>query len=100
MTDSGLAALAGFDELQALTLKGTSVSSESVDLLAALTGLQRLNLYEPQIDDSGLSGLMRSASLRRLFVGSSRVTDAGVKAARSLNSDVAIIWSNSPSDSQ
>ena len=99
VTDSGLAALAGFDELQSLTLKGTSVSSESVDLLAALTGLQRLNLYETQIDDSGLSGLMRSASLRRLFVGSSRVTDAGVKAARSLNSEVDVIWSDSPSNS-
>ncbi len=93
VTDSGVGALVGFDVLRNLTLKGTSVSARSADVLAALPALDRLNLFETQMDDSGLERLVGSSSLRRIFVGSSRVTESGVAAARALNPDVEILWS-------
>jgi uncharacterized membrane protein len=99
VTDPGLDSLVGFNVLRKLNLKGTSVSSESAGVLAALVGLERLNLFETQMDDAGLQRLVGSPSLRKIFVGSSRVTESGVAAARSLNSDVDIILSvSTPAD--
>ncbi len=93
VTDAGIRLLVGFDVLRTLALKGTAVSGDSAGVLAGLAGLERLNLFETQMDDAGLRRLAASSSLQRIFVGSSRVTDAGVKAAREVNPNLQILRS-------
>jgi WD40 repeat protein len=79
--DTGLNHLEGLN-LTALGLGGTSVSDAGLIHLAALKRLERLSLVGSGIGDKGVAKLHGLTTLRELDLSNTKVTAAGLAAAR------------------
>jgi internalin A len=85
LTDDGVGALTGLQQLQVLDLNHTGLTDDGLKALAALRGLQTLNLFATKVTDAGLDALAPLTSLRVLNIGSiKRMTDPGLKAVGQL----------------
>jgi uncharacterized membrane protein len=90
VTDAGVAHLTGFDRLRSVKLKDTRTGSEAARVLAALPALEVVNFYGSDLDDAGLAVLSKAPSIRTIYAGETKVTDAGVEAARAANPELVI----------
>ena len=79
VTDSGMATLAGFTNLNQLHIEKTAVGDSGVTKLKASANLEYLNVYQTQVSDKGLGSLKGMKNLKRLFVWGSKVTADGAK---------------------
>jgi hypothetical protein len=90
VTDAGVAHLAGFDRLRSVKLKDTRTGAEAARVLAALPAIEVVNFYGSDLDDAGLAVLANAASITTIYAGETKVTDAGVEAARAANPALVI----------
>lgn len=74
VTDAGLAALAGWENLRTVDLTRTAVTSAGLAPLARLRTLETLNLTDTAVDDAGVAPLRTLPSLRRLWLHGTKVT--------------------------
>lgn len=74
VTDAGVAALAGWENLRVVDLTRTAVTSAGLAPLARLRLLENLNLTDTAVDDTGVSALRTVPSLRRLWLHGTKVT--------------------------
>ncbi len=79
ITDAGLAALAGMENLTHLNLHSTAITDAGLAKLKGLNSLYYLNLYGTKVSDKGLASLKQFQTLKKLFVWQTKVTDAGAK---------------------
>lgn len=80
-SDEGMPALLEAKTLEELNLRMATLKKESLQQLAALTGLKRLNLDQLKAcDDDVCTSLTALENLEFIHVGSTSVTDAGVNA--------------------
>jgi hypothetical protein len=93
---SGLddAALAGFERLTQLTklrLSDNRLTDGCLESLARLPKLESLNLYaNPGVTDAGLPVLARIATLKRVYLWETGVSEAGVAELAELRPDLAV----------
>ena len=80
MTDKGLKALAGLQQLQSLFLNDTDVTDAGLKELAGLTQLRFLDLGGTEVTGAGLKALAGLKELRILILIKAKVTEAGLKA--------------------
>ena len=86
ITDRGLAILGDrLDEVEFISLQGTSVSDKGCDELMRCTELRRLNLTSTNITDRGLVHLSSLTQLEVLRLGDNQITDKGLMALRGLS---------------
>jgi Leucine-rich repeat (LRR) protein len=78
VTDSDLAYVASFSQLEELGLSGTNISNESLIHLTDLAGLRVLELSDTAVDNRGLVHLKRLSGLRSLSIDNDNVSDAGL----------------------
>lgn len=78
VTDTGLSAIARWENLQSLDLTRTAVTSHGVGALVALKKLERLNLTSTRVDSAGLQALQEIPALQRMWFFDTQVTDSSV----------------------
>jgi Leucine-rich repeat (LRR) protein len=118
LTSLGLVKLRPLVELRSLGLDGTEIRSPSLAVLASLPKLERLTLWkckqidddaapylagsprlamldlaETRLTDKGLAELQKMRRLRRLYLGGTLVTKAGVEKFLEKNPQCQISWS-------
>jgi Leucine-rich repeat (LRR) protein len=76
LTDSGLAHIVDWKNLQRLNLKGTRVTSKVFEHLAHLTGLRSLDISYTAVDDDGFEELAALTKLEKLAMGANRLSGA------------------------
>ncbi len=74
VTDAGLAALAGWENLRSLDLTRTAVTSRGLPGLTGLRNLEPLNLTDTAVDDSGAATLRTLPALKRLWFFGTKLT--------------------------
>ena len=87
-TDDGLEALSRLPKLTTLYLDHTQVTGSGLRHLASLKKLRWLGLDNTPFNDRGLGELAEHPSLRKmevLYLGNTRITDAGCPAFEQLN---------------
>ena len=77
-TDGQLKHLAALHGLEKLNLEATDLSDAGLESLAKLTGLRELNLSFTSVSDRGLVFLAPLAAMRRLALAGTRVTGRGL----------------------
>lgn len=83
VTDRTVAALAVFENLRRLDLRGTAVSGAPFPPPGGLKRLEALVLAQTRVGDEAVEGLLAMPSLRRLYVWNSAITVDGVARLRS-----------------
>lgn len=81
-SDDDLSLVAGLTKLEWLILFNTPVTDAGLVQLADLTNLEELTLNYTQVTDAGLVHLSGLTKLNRLYLHGSRVTDQGVAALK------------------
>src|ERR1043166_7151106 len=84
VTDDGLRELAALQKLQSLDLGLTKVTNKGLKHLAALSQLQWLGLSYTQVSDEGLKDLSALKQLQTLILSATKVTGVGLKELASL----------------
>ena len=74
ITDAGLAAVSGWENLRSIDLTRTAVTSAGVSALSGLKALEVVNLTDTGVDDSGVAPLRALPALRRLWLHGTRVS--------------------------
>jgi len=82
VTDAGLAALSGLNNLTNLHLEKTGIGDAGLAHLKGMAHLEYLNVYGTQVTDAGLEILASMPSLKRVYVWQSQVTPEGVEKLR------------------
>ncbi|MEO7190201.1 MAG: c-type cytochrome domain-containing protein [Vicinamibacterales bacterium] len=83
VTDDGLVALGLSSAVRELNLRRTPVTNRGLQALAGASGLELLNIYGTAVDDGLAEQSPPLPSLRRLFVGDTRVSTETVAQLRS-----------------
>lgn len=74
VTDAGLRALAGFENLRTLDLTRTAITSQGLAEVAKLKQLEAINLTETAIDDEGVARLKALPKLKRMWLFGTKAT--------------------------
>jgi hypothetical protein len=91
LDDDELANLAKFTELTRLRLSRNSLTDRTVAAFASMPHLERLNLYaNPGITDASIDALAAISSLRRLDVWRTRISEEGMARLRTLRPDLEL----------
>lgn len=91
LDDRELANLSHFTELTRLRLSRNDLTDRTVAAFASMPHLERLNLYaNPGITDASVDTLAGLASLRRLDIWRTNITEAGIARLRELRPDLEI----------
>lgn len=72
------------DHVAELSLARTQITDASLELIAAMPGLIRLDLRGTAISDAGLASLVQHAQLRELVVSQTQLSDAALDSLQSL----------------
>ncbi|MBX7168033.1 MAG: hypothetical protein K1X74_16985 [Pirellulales bacterium] len=78
ITDAGLAQLRALDQLTVLSLAGCRLTDDALSALAEFPNLHYLDLSGTKITDAGIERLAAIATLERLIVKRTGVTQAGL----------------------
>lgn len=78
ITDAGLKHLAGWTDLQELSLNGTHITDEGLKHLAGMKKLQRLILSDTKVTDAGMEHLTKLTALKDVQLFNTKVTETGV----------------------
>ena len=65
--------------LQELTLNGTAVTDNSIELLSGFKHLTHLSLAKTNVGDTGIAALRELTSLKRLELDFTQITDQGIE---------------------
>ena len=84
VTDNDIRQLAGLSNLRLIDLTFTDVTGESLRTLSSLTELVSVRLEGCDVKDEHLAPLADMPQLAMLYLGRSKVTDAGLKHLRGL----------------
>lgn len=79
VTNDGRGTLRGHDKLVHLSLRGTQVTNEGLEVLSSLTELRSLDLSETSVSDDGLKYVVQLPSLESIQLRGTLVTDKGVR---------------------
>ena len=91
LDDAALAGFERFTQLTKLRLSDNRLTDDGLESLAQLPKLESLNLYANSgVTDAGLPELARSASLKRLYLWETGVSEAGVAELEKLRPDLAV----------
>lgn len=91
LDDDELANLSHFTELRRLRLSRNELTDKTVAAFASMPYLERLNLYANRgVTDASVEPLAQIASLRRLDVWRTGITEAGIGRLRELRPDLEI----------
>ncbi len=96
VTDGGLAALPPFASLERLRLDRTDIGDAALRPFLQSESLLSVNLVGTVVGDEGLLALLGVPTLREVHVWESRVTEAGIAAARERRPDVRVIGAEAP----
>ncbi len=89
----GLALLASLPKLERLTLwKCKQIDDAAAPYLAASPRLAMLDLAETKLTDKGLAELQKMRRLRRLYLGGTLITKAGMEKFREKNPQCQVSW--------
>ena len=80
VTDTGLVAIARWENLRSLDLTRTAVTSQGVAHLVALENLERVNLTSTAVDEAGLQTLKEIPGLQRLWAFETKVAEGVAEA--------------------
>ena len=83
ISDSGVKALAAWENLRTIDLTRTAVTSRGIEALAALKNLEMLNLTNTTVDDSGVRALQELPQLKRIWLFGTKATSAATDGAAS-----------------
>jgi hypothetical protein len=78
VTDAGVAALAGLENLRYLNLTNTSVTGTGFKHRADMVSLYQLNLTDCPVTDESLAAIPHFPKLEELLIGGTEVTDKGL----------------------
>jgi hypothetical protein len=78
ISDVGLKHLAGWTDLQELSLDGTHVTDEGLKHLAGMKKLKRLILSDTKVTDDGMEHLTKLTALTDVQLFNTKVTETGV----------------------
>jgi hypothetical protein len=78
VTDAGIAALAGLENLRYLNLTNTRVTGTGLKDRADMASLYQLNLTDCPVTDESLAPIPRFPKLEELLIGGTEVTDKGL----------------------
>ncbi len=81
ITDAGLAAVAGWENLRVLDLTQTAVTSRGLAGLGAMRQLETLNLTDTAVDAAGVAAVKALPALRQLWTYGTRVSAETVGGA-------------------
>lgn len=91
LDDDDLVNLARFTELTRLRLSRNSLTDRTVAAFASMPHLERLNLYaNPGISDASIDSLAALQSLRRLDIWRTRISEEGMARLRALRPDLEL----------
>jgi hypothetical protein len=79
-------------EVVYVNLHGATVQSSHLKCLQAFSHLQHLNLFDTPANDSDVAGLARLVELRKLDLGRTRVSDAGLPHLRGCATSPLWTW--------
>ncbi len=82
VTDSGVAHIKHWEDLERLSLHGTKVTSRVFGHLASLTSLKNLDIGHTEITDSGFEELAELTRLEKLGMGGNRILGPGLELLR------------------
>lgn len=80
ITDTGLKALAAWENLRLLDLTRTAITSEGLAAIAGLAKLEALNLTETSVDDNGVARLKSLPALKRVWLFGTKATTTEIPA--------------------
>jgi Leucine Rich repeat len=90
ITDAGLKHLAGWTDLQELTLEGTHITNEGLKHLAGMKKLQRLILSDTKVTDDGMEHLTKLTALKDVQIFNTKVTETGVGVLKRWKPDIRV----------
>jgi hypothetical protein len=80
VTDAGLKALAGCENLRSIDLTRTAVTSDGLTVLAGLKKLETINLTDTAVDDRGVDQLKTLPALKRMWLFGTKAAASDVSA--------------------
>lgn len=86
ISDSGIAHIKGWEQLEHLTLRGTKVTSRVFDHLAGLENLRSLDIASTEVTDAGFEDLASLPHLDTLAIGGNRILGPGLSLLQLLPS--------------
>jgi hypothetical protein len=78
ITDESIALLAAAKDLRMVRLSETGITDASMDTLVTLTNLESVNLYGTAVTDEGVKKLSALPNLKRLYLWQTAVTPAAI----------------------
>jgi Leucine-rich repeat (LRR) protein len=84
ITDSGVAYLKAWKNLEHLNLRGTKVNDTGLEHLKNLTQLKSLDVSFTEVTDAGLDHLTSLGELRKLCIGGNKMSGAGLHSLKLL----------------
>lgn len=95
--DLGLPLISKFGELKTVRLwRAENVDDRSMPSIAALPGLETLDLAQTSVTDEGLATLLEAPALKRLYLASTDVTKQAAERFREQRPDVFVSWTPKP----
>jgi hypothetical protein len=91
IADTDLAKIGQLSRLERLHLEGNDLSDAGVATLAALKGVEYLNLYaNRRVTDVSIDRLAAMASLKRIYLSGTGITPEGFRSLRAKRADLVI----------
>lgn len=84
ITDSGVACLKGWKNLEHLNLRGTKVNDTGLEHLKSLSHLKSLDVSFTEVTDAGLDHLTSLGALEKLCIGGNKMSGVGLHSLRLL----------------
>lgn len=84
ITDSGVAYLKGWKNLEHLNLRGTKVNDTGLEHLKSLTHLKSLDVSFSEVTDAGLDHLTSLAELEEIAIGGNKMSGIGLHSLKLL----------------
>ena len=92
LSDDHLSYLSSFPNLTRLKIqKNPLVTDKGIQALQGLENLSELNLYGTRVTDAAFITLGQMSTLKKLFLWNTRVTAAGIEAFKAQHPDVEVI---------
>lgn len=91
ITDQSVAMLAPAENLRMIRLSETGITDASLDTLAELTTLESVNLYGTSVTDEGVKKLTALPNLKRLYLWQTEVTPEAIEELKKALPELEVV---------